>query len=330
MLKIKSNNLKRNLTNLVAIIICYSPLNFAYQHNGDDVYNGESIIDLTVKYAYLKLENLSKLCLKARTCDLNQSEESLLEIIISTLPVEQVNENQITILSSKDRPELFLIDNEMKVAVTGSYVSSPIFLNRELLYKKNETNLNLIPLSLAEIAGILIHEMGHHHGNFSESELDGLAAKITMFLNRHIEMLPQLPRQKELSGLLVNSDNKNGFPEFILSSGEDFISLASELKDEFYCPAESIFKRRGKKPISVFLFNLHWSNNGQLNSEGKYSLIGNLILNCENAQKNIEIINDYKIFISFKLKDYSNMQSAVIDKSSIYSEEFYEPRWKLF
>jgi hypothetical protein len=198
---------------------------------GDLVNNGGGLAERNVLFAYNNLEFSLRLCLDGPSCRLSQMENRILLDIYTHLAAERENAKQIVFLSEKKFPGTFLIDGEMKAAVTGSLVGSVIKINTDLLYfiKKNHMTEGL---SVHEAIAMLIHELGHHHGNFSHTELDLLGLKVSEHLNKSTYKTPLLPSGSPLSAVFINGAAGSTFPEILLYSSQQMFNLSGLLKKE--------------------------------------------------------------------------------------------------
>ena len=91
---------------------------------GDEVNNGGGLGEKNIILAYQKLGRYLDSCINSNACNIKDSEKNLLQKIAQDLPREYENKKQLVFKSGKKNPEIFTIDGEIKVAVTGNNVGS--------------------------------------------------------------------------------------------------------------------------------------------------------------------------------------------------------------
>ena len=111
-------------------------------------------------------------------------EKALLEEILSTLPEELAGPTLFTFDSESAHPGFFQLDGAVRVAKTGSSVGDTIFINRDLIYTLRDGQW--AAMTILECVPLLIHELGHHHGNHSHEFLDLLGVKVQALLGHNI------------------------------------------------------------------------------------------------------------------------------------------------
>ena len=159
---------------------------------GDLVNNGGGIAEKNIVFAYQKMDSFLNLCLKSDSCRVDDEQKLILQQILSGLSAERQNKNQVQFVSEKNNPGFFILDGEVKVAKTGHTPGSSIFVNTDLIYTKNEMGY-YIPMSVPEAAALLIHELGHHYGEYSHTDLDLLGVRVAILLQQKTYTTPLLP-----------------------------------------------------------------------------------------------------------------------------------------
>jgi hypothetical protein len=298
---------------------------------GDDVNNGAGVAERTILYAYTKMESYLKLCLTVESCKLKPSERELLEKILGALPAEYAVQNQIQFASEKESPGTFLINGEIKAAKTGTKIGSPIYFNRDLFTTKNIGN-HFEPLSLSNAVSLLVHEFGHHHvGKFSEGDLDLMGVKVSMLLDQEIHQTPVFPNNRNINALVINDKVKTFYPEVLLFIGEEVIDISQRVKDASFCenslipnpipdPSSPIAVR---KPTKLNYFNIHWDTFSEVDGQGVFQILGNVIMDCGDEESN----KSNQLKISFRVK-MDNQQMKLVDRS-ILVQQFFKPWWRI-
>lgn len=135
-------------------------------------------------FIYKNLEFILPICLTESECTLSTDETELVKKIVANLSSEV---DKLSFDSGKKNPSLFLKDGNVRIAVTGDNVGSPIFINLDLAFSRGKFG-NTHSLGLERIVAILVHELGHHHGWMNHSLLDQLGLKIGMYFLTRFEM----------------------------------------------------------------------------------------------------------------------------------------------
>jgi len=320
---------------LTALLSCLS-----FARGGDHVDNGGGIAEKNVLYAYNNLSKYLNLCIHAEGCKLSPKQKQLLKKIAESLPAEYQDKEQLKFLSEKKNPGFFIIDGEVKVAKTGDSIGSPIFVNTDLLFQKDADG-TFIPTSLSEAVAILVHEFGHHHGNWSHDELDLIGVKTSLMLNQKVYSSPLIPWATDLQLTVVNYNVNNSFPDVLLAIGEDLIDLSERYKKTVRCPTLTL-------PIPILpipdldlawtpargsiLHNLHWTqmNKDKKNSENqnipRLEIRGNITKKCEH--KNLFFLNmNHKLSLSFEIEKVNGKWT--LKEDSVLMDQMNNPWWKI-
>jgi hypothetical protein len=201
------NSMKGLVRNTLGMITILAAIPASAYKGGDGTGNGGGLAEKNVVYAYVHLEDYLKGCVSSSECGLNSSENRLVQGLLSSLDEEQSVPDQLEFHSESEPGyrDFFLIDGQVKVARTGSEIGSTIYFNLDLIYTRASGRLE--PMGIAEAAGILTHELGHHQGQYSELALNTLAVKV----QSHIERLGEVPEQAPATPLYVcGADNWAG------------------------------------------------------------------------------------------------------------------------
>ncbi len=308
----------------------------AFARGGDLVNNGGGIAEKNILYAYEKLDRYISLCLKSDACKLTESQKRILSEILAGLPEERASK-QLHFASERKTPGTFIIDGLVRVAKTGSSIGSPIYINSDLLYAKNESGI-YDPMSIAEGFAVLIHELGHHYGNYSHDELDLIGVRASLLLQQKFTSAPMIPWTSEISASVFNSDFSKSFPDVLLSIGDDVIDVSGDYFNEVYCAGLTIpipilpikdLELLTKKPIGSTLYNLHWESLRERNDILSVAMAGNISNSCVYKNKvNVGLLNnDYKIRITFKIQ--KNEGKWFFVKGSLKMDQFKDPWWKI-
>ncbi|MFS4461042.1 hypothetical protein [Bdellovibrio sp. HCB2-146] len=308
----------------------------AFARGGDLVNNGGGLAEKNVMYAFEKLDIYIQMCLKSESCKLNDSQKALLETILQNLPAEKAAK-QLFFASEKKVPGSFIIDGLVRVAKTGSTVGSPIYINSDLLYTKNEAN-EYDPMTIPEAVAVLIHELGHHFGNYSHEELDLIGVRASLMLQHKFISTPMMPWNSEVSATVFNPNLVSSFPEVLINVGNDIIDISKEYRDEVQCVGVTIpipilpvpdLELANKKPVASILHNVHWAKLKEKNGFFTVTITGSVSNNCV-YKSNIWIRNnDSKVNITFRIRKSESKQAWVFVPGSLVVEQFKDPWWKI-
>ncbi|WP_413585593.1 hypothetical protein [Bdellovibrio sp. HCB274] len=318
-----------------AMLVLASVSVTAFAGPGSDwVGNGGGIAEKNVLFAYERLEKYIEVCLTSDSCKLTPREREIIAKIAKSLP-QEVRSRMLYFGSEKKTPGFFIIDDLVRVAKTGSTVSSPIYINSDLLYSKNAAG-EFTAVSVAEAVAILIHEFGHHHGNYTHEELDLLGVRISMLVQMKTSVTPLLPWSNDVSAMVFTKDVYTAYPEVILNVGDDLIDISKAIADEAMCYRYSIpipvlpipdVDLLSKKPAGSVVYNLHWDKFNDSDTKIKVKLIGNISNTCVYKTNILLRSNDYKISIAFSATKIADKWKY--DPGSLKVEQYRDPWYKV-
>ncbi|MFN8944155.1 MAG: hypothetical protein ACK5WZ_05985 [Pseudobdellovibrionaceae bacterium] len=302
---------------------------------GDFVGNGGGIAEKNFLFALGNIEKYMQLCLELKACRLDYAQQNLLALMIEAMPQEKKQEQVLIFISEKKAPGTFFLDNEVKVAKTGSTIGSPIFINTDLIYSQNSFGA-YEAVSISEALAILIHEFGHHVTQTSHEQLDLLGVKVAAFIQNQIQHSPALPWNPSVSASVISFKQKNTFPQILLNVGNDVLDISQEFLNSVYCSSVNIpipilpvpdISLGNTRPLGAVYHNVHWDSFGD-ESGGSYQLTGNLTKFCENESLFV-FDNSFKAIISFKASINPNSQQLELDKNTVKIRQEYKPWYKL-
>jgi hypothetical protein len=302
---------------------------------GDVVNNGGGLAEKNIYRAFSRLEKTIDLCLVSAACKLTHQQRLILNQIKAGVPEERNYPAQIQYSSEKSHPGEFVIDGDVKVAKTGRTVGSSIIINLDLLYLKNEDGF-YIPMSVPEATAVLIHELGHHYGDYSHSELDLLGEKVSSTLQKRIYTTPLLPWSPEISMVVINDSVTNLFPEVILYVGNTVVDLTQQYYDLVKCPVWTIPIPIGglpdidiftKRPEASSFHNISWDKYKEGDKGGLFSVQGNVSNKCADGKNPLYRSNDFKMSIRFRASKESGIWQ--LDSDSVKMFQKRDPWWKV-
>lgn len=251
---------------------------------GQETQNGGGAAEQNFAYALTILSPVYKMCLSISHCVKNEDQRKILEKIHSSLSRELANPMLLRFLPGEWKD--FFRDGQVRVAVTGSQVGSTIYLNRNLIYRKEGDDI--VPYSLGEAIGLLTHELGHHQGEGNHDLLDLLGANVRAFY----ESKKETHTVDNFAGHFMNAvirleafhfrDAEAPYAfhsKFWLYAGSRYFDLNEDVRRQMSCPAVGGSKQtlRGYR-----FYQMHWEEPVTLKSGRiQYPLSARLLVQCE-------------------------------------------------
>lgn len=250
---------------VVAVLVLFSLSTRA----GNEV-GGGGIAENNILYAFHNLEVFINMCFQTRACALTAQDAALLKEIEKALPQEKKVKDFIQFKADGD---FFVVDGHKRIARTGYHVGDPIHFNLGIIYPADVATTPLIPppgrpLDIPLAVGILIHELGHHHGVKDHTYLDTLGAKVNTALHVYARELDGGPFSRQLIVTSFEFANQRG-GELLVRDNLGVYSFGERLLAALPCPAG--------RPEGFALWNLHWRKSP---SEWERVLRARATLNC--------------------------------------------------
>lgn len=325
--------MKNSRVFVMGLVILWAHLGWGLQ-GGDLVNNGGGLAEKNMFYAYEKMEKYLQLCLGSDSCKLTNEQRDLVLKILKSLPQEKANQNQLVFLSEKKAPGTFIIDGQVRIAKTGSAVGSSIMVNVDLLYSKGANGYEA--MSLPEAVAVLVHEFGHHHGNFSHEDLDLIAVRISVLLQQKTISTPLLPWNSFVSASVLGSSSRADFPQVLLTVGEEVIDLSDEYKKAVHCEVLTIpipilplpdLELVTKVPAGSILHNIHWDKVKEKDGSLVIKIVGSVSNTCV-YKNDVEMRNNnFQMSIRFVIKKTNDTWKY--DPTTLELDQFKDPWWKL-
>ena len=316
------------------LVLIVSSLQARAGRGGDLVNNGGGIAEKNVLYAYEKLDVYLKLCLNSNACKLTLDQKKIVEQIYKSLGEEKQNRNQIEFLSEKAKPNSFILEGQVRVARTGSRVGSVIMINTDLLYSQIGNTYTAV--SIPEAVAILVHELGHHYGKYTHDELDLIGVRVSMLMQQKMINTPLLPWNAIVSASVFNADAFVGFPQVILSVGDEVIDISKIYEDSVHCQVLTLpipilpipdLQLLTKTPVGSLLHNVHWEKIKDGDDVLKVQIRANVSNNCLYKNDVKYRNNNFQLSIEFNVTK-TDMKWKY-DPSSLKLNQFKTPWWKL-
>ena len=249
----------------------------SFAKTGDEVRNGGGLAEQYLAFALENLDVAIELCLAKSDCAKNADGRLILKKIKDALPQEKMAKI-LKFESEKKNPGFFIIDDVVRLAVTGNKIGDPIYYNLDLLYQGDE-----IRMTFGQATQTLIHELGHHLGFLDHEALELLGAEVRSFTEGNINDVPYLPHLQSKGFSTVGTETRsfvnNGNLNLVFSDEKidltrHFQKISSQCVPSTVDPLES---------SSFQFFNLHWDHmalGGIV--KGEKVLSGNVILYCKH------------------------------------------------
>lgn len=321
-------------TVLMSSLLTFTSLTI-WAGGGDFVNNGGGLAEKNILYAYDKIDNYLQVCLQSESCKLTDSQKEILQQIYNGLPQEK-RTPQILFGSERNTPGSFMIDGNVRVAKTGSTVGSPIYINTDLLYAKNHGG-GYDPVTIPEATAILIHELGHHYGNYSHEELDLIGVRVSLLLQQNFISTPLVPwAPNEISATVFNPDFMISFPQVLLTVGDDVVDVSQMYAAAVHCKVVTLpipifpipdLELITKTPAGSLFHNIHWE---KIKDNGSYyavKITGNVSNNCKYRRDIGVRDNNFQLSIRFRINKAG--EGWKIDTASISMDQFKDPWWKI-
>lgn len=309
-------------TLLLIFIFCFCESSIS----GDRVGNGGGRGEQNFSFALLNLGKTIEFCLASNDCLSTQQEYEVLNKIYYSLNEELNNPQQLIFLSGHKHPEIFMINGSIRTAVTGDKVGDTIYINTDLIYTKSYRSNIIMPITIPSAMGILIHELGHHHGVKDHAFLDLIGAKVKSIAYREHD--------------IIAADNFNGgieirSPEWVfnaihsysngsthLTGAETSIILVDEWASQDLtsymtkalrtCPQTK--QSPATKMIGYRLYNFRrgpWYIRERATSLRTYSIIAQALLYCEYDDYNMPVRYESGFDVKIELPiDYTYKRSG--------------------
>lgn len=154
-----------------------------YGYNQDFLRDDYVSAEFWLSFLFAKLPSILQFCLQNQDCLPDIDQRQVIQTILQNMSAELNFKNGLRFESGLKKPELFMIDGQIKAAVTGLKVGDPIYFNLDFLYHLKNNRLN--PISVYPMLSMLIHELGHHASIQDHSFLDLIANQLSSFFQNH-------------------------------------------------------------------------------------------------------------------------------------------------
>jgi len=317
---------------VIGSLLIFASTSFA---GGGFVNNGGGVAEKNVQYAYEKIDVYMRTCLQI-DCKLSYEQKSILLKIYNGIAQEKKSSTQLQFGSEQKEPGSFMIDGNVRVAKTGSTIGSPIYINTDLLYTKGASG-SFEATSIPEAVAILIHEFGHHYGNYTHEELDLIGVRVSLMLQQKFISTPLVPwAPNDISASVFNPDLNTSFPQVLLTVGNRVEDVSRMYAETVHCEVFTLpipilpipdLELITKTPQASLFHNVHWEKIKDKGSYYSVKITGNVSNKC-NYKKGVGIRNNnFQLSISFVVN--KTKTGWELDTRSIEMDQFKDPWWKI-
>lgn len=223
----------------------------SYAGGGDIFGNGGGVAESNFVHAYSRLYKLIDNCLNSKFCTKTEGEFYDLLSIREATAKNYKTVSRLVYSTPEKHPEIFFTHDSdvVRLAVTGTNLTDPIYVNLDMLYKKIDGK-NFPALSYGQIVEILIHEVGHNVGLLDHSYLNYLGSLVRDFTEERLLSENYVLNDQVFSVNLINFVEKMKLSEFWVNWNDKTLNITSEV----YMMSEC---RDGSKPFSIKFKNYH-------------------------------------------------------------------------
>lgn len=274
-------------------ILCLLSLSFI-SIAGDGVGNGGGISENNFIFAYNTIGEYIEHSLKMNVSAFSKKEETILRKIHNALPEQYQLKKPIVFMSGTKYPHIFIYPfGEVRIAVTGSKVPSPIYINTDLLYQNINGEIKYI--SISQAISILVHELGHHHNVKDENFLNELGSKVAKSVYNKFERR-NLRKDKNIYFEFINLGEEQ-LSQLLLTDSQNSFELSNDLSKKSKC-------NNGKVPMGIEIWQSSWTRY----SHTSWYLKNELILYCKiNNEVKPQGNAEYLVFPKFKKDGEANI-----------------------
>ena len=146
----------------------------------------------------------------------------------------------------------FIIQDDVKVAVTGLKYGDLIYINRDLI-NQYLINPHAKPFTFQEALSILVHEFAHHLGQTDHQMLDQLGKRVASNQWLSTQFVPIDPRTKFLGAQLTSSQNFLQINSNLIFIDEfQQINMQFEMKNYLTCPIINNAAHQTRDPLGDY------------------------------------------------------------------------------
>jgi hypothetical protein len=217
---------------------------------GDIIGNGGGLGEMNFVYALTHLADFIQDAI--RNYGLSGEDAQNLLKIAALSRREARKSDKLIFVSASKHPEIFETpyESEVRLAVTGLSAAAPIFVNLDLIYKKNFGMVEI--MGLPEMVSILVHELGHQIGIEDHQYLDFLGARVRHLVNRDMSRISRPLGESERFEMLSFNYWTGSIPKIVFSIAGKQRSFDKELNSALKCS-------NGQRPYTTRLSNQHLS-----------------------------------------------------------------------
>jgi hypothetical protein len=219
---------------------------------GDRVRNGGGLAEQNFIYSLQVLPRYIDICINDNDCLISDYDRDVLTQIKEIAKQTRIPEKKFIFLSEKDRPGFFHNENdpEVRLAITEDKPSSPIYVNLDLLYRRDLETGVLSIMKIPVIVGNLIHELGHQIKIYDHSYLDTLGSKVRRQLTKN-RAVYKFPADLLALNITINNLTTPSLPLIYMTYNDKITRLEGHLYNNLKCDDDNF-------AIGAFIENGRW------------------------------------------------------------------------
>ena len=182
-----------------------------------------------------------------------------------------------------------------------------------------------------------MHELGHHYGSYTHTDLDLLGVRVAMLLNSKTYTTPLLPWTQQIAATVINPSLDRSFPDILLNVDDQVIDLSANYLSIASCPAFSIpipilpipdIPIGDKKPLGSLINNVHWLRSNTDKDKASLSIEADISHICKKDHSENVRSQDFRLQIDFKLQKNTSDKWELLP-NSVTMQQIKDAWWKL-
>ena len=262
----------------------------SHASEGDRVRNGGGLAEQNFIYSLQVLPRYIDVCINDNDCLISKIDREVLIKIKEIAKRTRSAEKKFIFISGKDQPGFFHAENdpEVRLAITEDNPNSPIYVNLDLLYLRDEMNEKLHIMKIPVIVANLVHELGHQLKIYDHSYLDALGSKVRRQLTKN-RTTYSFPAGLLPLNLTVNNLSTPSMPMMYFSYNNQITRLEGYLYKNLKCDDQNF-------AIGAYIENGRWDrpNNDAVLFDAWVTLF------CHGEDDIKSEIKNLKMFIDIK------------------------------
>ncbi len=267
---------------------------------GDVIGNGGGLAEQNFTYALTQLPDFISEAIKEGM--VKGVDAEVLRKIGQQARLEAEKADKLIFVSGKNNRGIFDQDSEMetRLATTGLSPEAPIFVNLDLLYRKVDGEMEMLPLPI--MVASLVHELGHNIGMTDHSYLDFLGARVRRMIEREYNRVARQLGQEHRAEMVSINLGGEALPRLSLMVNETLVPFEQEFHKVLTC-------RNGSVPRSVRMSNQHWEKPVDFDGHWVTPYRAWLVLTCVTTHN--RLVQEERDFVMDLVIDVTGVESKI-------------------